>query len=71
MFNVREGLGREDDYLPKRLTEDPLPDGPRKGSVVPMDDLLNEGYQALGWDTATGIPLKETLEDLDLAELCL
>lgn len=71
MFNVREGLGREDDYLPKRLTEDPLPDGPRKGNVVPMDDLLNEGYQALGWDKATGIPLKETLEDLELAELCL
>jgi aldehyde:ferredoxin oxidoreductase len=36
-----------------------------------MDDLLNEGYQALGWDKATGIPLKETLEDLELAELCL
>lgn len=71
MFNVREGLGRKDDYLPKRLTEDPLPDGPRKGNVVPMDALLDEGYQALGWDKSTGIPLKKTLEDLDLIELTM
>lgn len=71
MFNVREGLRRKDDYLPKRLTEEPLPDGPHKGSVVPMDALLDEGYQALGWDKTTGIPLRETLEALGLAELCL
>jgi aldehyde:ferredoxin oxidoreductase len=69
MFNMREGLTREDDHLPLRLTGDPLPDGPRKGSVVPMDDLLDEGYKAFGWDQATGNPLKETLENLDLAEL--
>jgi len=66
MFNVREGLRRKDDYLPKRLTEDPLPTGPRSGSVVPMDELLDEGYQALGWDKDTGIPLKGTLSALDL-----
>jgi aldehyde:ferredoxin oxidoreductase len=70
MFNAREGLLRKDDYLPRRFVEEPLPDGPRKGSVVPMEELLDEGYQALGWDKATGIPLKETLAALSLAVDC-
>ena len=70
MFNVREGLRREDDNLPKRLTDEPLPDGPHKGSTVPLKELLDEGYQAFGWDKATGIPTTETLQSLDLAELC-
>lgn len=69
MFNVREGLRREDDLLPARLSEEPLPEGPNKGSRVPMDELLDEGYQALGWDKVTGIPLAETLEKLDLKDL--
>jgi aldehyde:ferredoxin oxidoreductase len=68
LFNLREGLTRKDDYLPQRLTEDPLPDGPGKGCVVPMDELLDEGYEAMGWDINTGRPLKETLEELDLEE---
>jgi aldehyde:ferredoxin oxidoreductase len=33
-----------------------------------MDDLLDEGYKALGWDN-TGVPLKETLRELDLEAL--
>jgi aldehyde:ferredoxin oxidoreductase len=69
LFNLREGLCRKDDYLPRRLSEEPLPDGPSKGSVVPIDKLLDEGYHAMGWDQATGIPLRKTLEELGLAEL--
>ncbi|MHA2055167.1 MAG: aldehyde ferredoxin oxidoreductase family protein, partial [Candidatus Hodarchaeales archaeon] len=34
IYNIREGLTRADDTLPKRLLEDPLPDGPAKGHVV-------------------------------------
>lgn len=71
MFNVREGLRRSDDFLPGRLTQEPLLVGPRKGSVVPMDELLDEGYRALGWEKETGIPTKETLAELGLAEICL
>jgi aldehyde:ferredoxin oxidoreductase len=68
LFNAREGLLRRDDYLPVRFIEEPLPDGPRKGSVVPMEELLDEGYQALGWDRKTGIPLKETLDSLGIPD---
>jgi aldehyde:ferredoxin oxidoreductase len=70
MFNVREGLRREDDKLPERLTDEPLPDGPHKGSTVPLKELIDEGYKAFGWDKTTGIPTTETLQSLDLAELC-
>jgi len=69
LFNIREGLGRQDDILPKRLLEDPLPEGPRKGSTVPIDALLEEGYRAMGWDIETGVPLKETLDPLGLGTL--
>lgn len=69
MFNVREGFTRVDDYLPKRLTHEPLPDGPNAGRVVPMDEILDEGYQAMGWDKGTGIPLQETLKELGLTEM--
>lgn len=69
LFNVREGLGRQDDVLPGRLLAEPLPDGPNRGSVVPMDELLDEGYRAMGWDPVTGAPKRKTLEDLGLCEL--
>ena len=48
----------------KSFREEMIPE-----SVVPMDNLLDEGYQALGWDKATGIPLKETLQELEISEL--
>ena len=69
MFNVREGISRKDDYLPARLLKEPLPDGPHKGATVPMDELLNEGYEAFGWDVETGIPKTETLEALGINKL--
>jgi|GEM_PF-3442977 len=71
LFNVREGITRQDDYLPGRIMQDPLPDGPNKGSTVPMDALLDEGYRALGWDPASGAPAKETLAELGLDDLAL
>src|SRR5680860_1380961 len=42
-------------YLPAGLLKEPLPDGPHKGATVPMDELLNEGYKAFGWDVETGV----------------
>ena len=65
-FNVREGFGRKDDYLPSRLLTEPLECGPIKGHVVEMDQLLDDYYQARGWDRATGYPKREKLESLGL-----
>lgn len=65
-FNAREGFSRRDDRLPRRLTSEPLPNGPDTGSVVRLDRMLDEYYEARGWDKATGWPTREKLEALGL-----
>lgn len=69
LFNVREGLTRADDTLPKRLLEEPLPEGPAKGHVVDkLDELLDTYYELRGWDKQTGKPTPEKLRELGLEE---
>ncbi|HZJ03659.1 MAG TPA: aldehyde ferredoxin oxidoreductase family protein [Thermoleophilia bacterium] len=68
-FNAREGFGRGDDTLPKRLMEEPLTAGSSKGECIPQADLdamLDEYYDSRGWDLATGTPTRERLESLRL-----
>jgi aldehyde:ferredoxin oxidoreductase len=64
LFNVREGLRRRDDVLPERLLNEPLPNGPNKGSTVPLEALKDDAYSALGFDLATGIPEEGLLKKL-------
>ena len=66
LFNLNEGGGRDDDYLPKRLREEPKPEGTTKGTTVPMDALLDEGYKSFGWDIKNGVPTEETIKLLGL-----
>ncbi|MFZ5634610.1 MAG: aldehyde ferredoxin oxidoreductase family protein [Bacillota bacterium] len=68
-FLAREGITRADDYPPAIVFEQPIPDGARKGAVIDRakyDEELDDYYRRMGWDTATGIPRRETLEALDL-----
>lgn len=68
-FNVREGVSRRDDRLPKRLME-PLKTGPTKGvKVENLDGMLDEFYETMGWDLKTGIPSKAKLEELGLTDV--
>ncbi|NVM54298.1 MAG: hypothetical protein HWN66_11405 [Candidatus Helarchaeota archaeon] len=64
-FNCREGASRADDTLPKRLLEDPMPEGEGEGQVVNLDPLLDAYYKFRGWDK-DGKPTPETLEALGL-----
>jgi aldehyde:ferredoxin oxidoreductase len=69
MFNLREGFGRASDYPPLRFFEEPLSDGPGKGAKLSRDDydrLLDEYYEARGWDKETGVPTPAKLKSLDL-----
>ncbi|MHA1977766.1 MAG: aldehyde ferredoxin oxidoreductase family protein [Candidatus Hodarchaeales archaeon] len=67
-YNVREGLTRIDDTLPKRLLEDPLPDGPAEGQIVNLDPMLTAYYKYRGWDQ-DGRPTAETLTRLGMGWL--
>jgi aldehyde:ferredoxin oxidoreductase len=67
LFAVREGTGYRD-YLPKRLLEQPLPDGPAKGKTAreALEAYLPEYYKLRGW--VDGKPTPETLKRLGLDE---
>jgi aldehyde:ferredoxin oxidoreductase len=69
-FSVREGLTRADDSLPKRLLEDPMPEGAAQGLVVEkLDQMLDAYYEFRGWDKKTGKPTPEKLKELGLGEI--
>lgn len=65
-FNVRLGVSRKDDTLPKRMFE-PLEGGRAAGKVPPLESMLNEYYVIRGWDSY-GKPTKGKLESLGIAE---
>jgi aldehyde:ferredoxin oxidoreductase len=67
LFNMREGLTRNDDTLPGRLLSEPKPDGPTKGATVPLEEMKDQFYRALGYDVATGNPTDATLSRLGIA----
>jgi len=72
-FNVREGARRDDDTLPWRMMNTPVPEGPSKGMVTDkemLDQLLDQYYDLHGWDLGTGIPKRDILQTLGLLELC-
>jgi aldehyde:ferredoxin oxidoreductase len=68
LFNMREGVTRDDDTLPGRLLNEPKPDGPTKGEVVPLEKLKDDYYRALGWDLSTGNPGNSLLDKLGISK---
>jgi len=66
MFNLREGLDPvKEDTLPDRLLKEPIPEGPSKGMVSRLPEMLPEYYKARGWDEK-GIPTEAKLQELGL-----
>jgi len=72
LYNLREGLKREDDTLPKRYFEEVSePTGVVGGNKVDRDKfskMLDEYYEHLGWNRE-GVPEKESLHRLGLEKL--
>ena len=67
IFNLRAGCTREDDTLPPRLLEEPLTEGAPKGQVWEREPLLDDYYEARGWDRE-GRPTPEKLRELGIGE---
>ncbi len=65
LFNLDAGFTKEDDTLPKRLLEEPMPEGASKGWVAKVPELLPEYYKVRGWDEE-GRPTFETLQRLGI-----
>ena len=67
-FNIREGFGRKQDTLPKRLLTEPLHTrkAPGEGQIVShQDEFLDKYYRLRGW-TKDGIPAPEKIKALGL-----
>ncbi len=65
LVNVKYGITRKDDVLPKKIFE-PAKEGGRTGKIpAPFEPALDRYYTLRGWDT-NGIPKKEKMEELGL-----
>ena len=67
LFNLNAGLTKNDDNLPPRTLEEPMPDGPAKGQVHELDVMLPEYYKSRGWDE-NGVPTPQKLAELGLED---
>ncbi len=65
MFNLKAGIGPEQDKLPKRLLTEPIPKGPCKGHIHRLPELLPEYYKERGWDEQ-GLPTEAKLAQLKI-----
>ena len=65
LFNIKAGFSSADDTLPQRMLEEPMPEGPAKGQVCKLDEMLPEYYKIRGWDTQ-GVPTEDKLKSLGL-----
>ncbi len=65
LFLMRAGFDRRNDSLPARFTDTPMPDGPAKGVVCHLDEMLEQYYRIRGW-SQDGLPTEEKLNDLGL-----
>ncbi len=65
-MNVREGIDRQDDTLPERLTHEPRTID-EKGYTVPLEPMLNRYYRVRGFDRM-GRPTGRTLRKYRIPE---
>ncbi|MCK5513853.1 MAG: aldehyde ferredoxin oxidoreductase family protein [Deltaproteobacteria bacterium] len=65
LFNVKAGFSSTDDTIPQRMLKEPMPEGPAKGQVCKLDEMLPEYYNIRGW-THKGIPTEDKLKSLEL-----
>jgi aldehyde:ferredoxin oxidoreductase len=68
MLNLKLGLTRADEVMPKLLTQ-PLNEGGSEGFVPDVDLLLDEYYRERDWDKKNGRPSAAKLAALGLTEL--
>ena len=65
LFLAEAGFSRKDDSLPIRILKEPLPDGPAKGMVCHLEEMLTDNSTLRGW-SQDGIPLPKKIQKLGL-----
>jgi aldehyde:ferredoxin oxidoreductase len=70
--HLHGGYSRPDDTLPERFFTEPVSSGPYQGAHLDrekVEAMLDEYYDYLGWDVATGLPSDAMLRTLELTFL--
>jgi aldehyde:ferredoxin oxidoreductase len=68
LFNLREGMTREDYVLPEKITSVPIPEGESKGHLVTIEDMnkmLDDYFSVRGWGK-NSVPTREKLDELGI-----
>jgi len=65
LINFRLGLTRANDTLPKPLMK-AYSDGGAQGYIIPFGEMMAAYYAARKWDTWTGLPTGQKLNELGL-----
>lgn len=68
-FNAREGIGREQDTLPKKMFKKALKGGRTDGVKIDREEwqeMMDHYYRLSEWDLTTGNPTQEKLESLGI-----
>ncbi len=68
LHNIRFGLKKSDDALPKRLTREKRGSGGAAENLPDINKMLKEYFQYRGWSDG-GIPLPDKLRELDLESI--
>lgn len=67
LFNFRHGADRSEDRIPDKFIQEAIDEGPTKGMKVNLEPMVDQFYEAMGWDT-DGSPTERKLKELDLWE---
>ena len=65
VYNNREGMTRDDDWLPDRFFDEPIQGGAKAGAKLDRKSfrsVLDLYYEMMGWDEQ-GVPRPGTLYD--------
>lgn len=62
---IRAGYGPADDTLPRRMLTEPMPEGPHKGNVCRLGEMLPRYYELRDWGD-DGMPSPERLKELGI-----
>jgi aldehyde:ferredoxin oxidoreductase len=71
-INLRFGIRKKDDTLPRRFFEEQIPKGRAKGEVFDKKEferMLDEYYEIRGWDKKEGLLLKKKLIQLGMKDV--
>lgn len=68
MYNIRHGIGRQDDNLPYRIAKTARNDEATGTYIPDIEPVLDDYYRIRGWDE-NGVPCPGTLDRLELCEM--